>query len=432
MYDLVGDQYVYSDAFGWLNWSGTHWRKETAEARLQTDVTEILKARRIEAAKADLEGLVKAAKPTAAKVKSAIYLFQAMVTVAASYFNDAPNLLNVANGVIDLRTGKLTPHTKVNRFTYCVPVEYDPNATALEWEKTVQDIFNGDGDMIRFLQQALGYAITGETEEECMFYLYGPRGRNGKGTICNTVLEMLGEPVARATSFDTFSDNKRTDPQGFLLAPLRNARFIVAGESGKKKLNEAVVKNSTGNDTLQVAFKGKTPFSMKPQFKVFLLSNHQIMGDVDDDAFWGRVNLILFPNHYGENPDTKLKARLRKEYPGILAWLVRGAQDWYANGLIVPAQSKLQAQQHRDDLDTVKRFIQDELIEAPGKYVSLDKVYSLYQDFMEGEGAKPMPKNWLTRTMRKKGVEIKRKTINGIKMRIVCDYTTVSDNDTRF
>lgn len=424
--ELIGYKYIHADAWGWMNWTGTHWESNGAEAAMYRDITEVLRKRRAAGVMEDNEDLVKAAKPSATNVRNAAFHFKNMRQVSDTEFDEISHLLNVKNGVINLRTGELSPHSPSDRFSYCVPVEYDPNADAPVWRETLRQIFSNDKEIIYFMQQALGYAITGETREECMFYLYGPRGRNGKGTIINTVSELLENPMAQSVSFDVFAGSKWTDPQNFRLAPLHNARLIAAGEGSEIKLNESVVKNVTGNDTLQVAFKGKTAFDMKPKFKVFLMSNHQVKGDVDDDAFWGRVRLVEFPNSFYGKEDKYLKSKLRLEYSGILNWLVQGAVSWYKYGLIIPQSVEDAKLRHREEYDDVKRFMNECLVESD-RNEHLDNVYSSYKEWAEENGIRHIQsKVWVARKLREKGCEISRVTVDGKKYRILQGYKVIT------
>ena len=202
------------------------------------------------------------------------------LTVLADEFDQSLDHLNVANGVLNLRTGELEPHSPDQRFTYCLSVAYDPDAAASVWTEFLPQVMVDDPEVLPFLQMAVGYSLTGHMTEEKLFYLYGPEGRNGKGTFAEPLLTLLGKPLAKGVDFSTFPRDRDKDAQNFDLAPLKPARFLVASESKQhERLNEAKVKQATGGDELYCAHKNKPHFSYRPMFKIWLLSNYDVNAD---------------------------------------------------------------------------------------------------------------------------------------------------------
>ena len=290
-------RFSHTDALGWMQYVGTHWETDSAEVEVHRAITDTLIRRRLAAVAAEREDVVKGTTPNEAHKNAIKGMYRDLVTVSLKTFDSDPNVLNCANGVIDLRTGQLVAHGPSNHFTYCAQAPYSPTADASPWlnflAASVEDY--DKEDMAVWLQMALGYSITGQTYEECMFYIHGP-ARSGKGTFTQAPLSLLGSPLARGVDFSTFTKAREGDSQNFDLAPLRPSRFIAASESGRySSLNEAVVKNITGNDPITASFKYHDDFTYQPQFKIWLSSNHPVKGDVDDDAFWGRVRVISFP-----------------------------------------------------------------------------------------------------------------------------------------
>ena len=281
------------------------------------------------------------------------------MTVSNSNFDNEPHLLNVANGVVDLRSGELAAHESGDRFTYCVPTEYHPGARSDLWDRLLGDWFSSDTEMVPYVARCLGYSVTGETKEETFFYVMGP-GRAGKGTLVNTVGEVLGHQLAKGVKFDIFTDS-RNDPQNFRLAPLHNARLVTASESKRgERFDEGLFKQLTGRDPIEAAFKHRTAFTFTPRFKLWLMSNYPQRGDVDDDSFWYRFRLIEFRKSHIGTEDNSIKDTLLSEAHrrGILAWLLTGAQDWYKRGLGTPAQVWQAAQAAREEQDHVLLWLE--------------------------------------------------------------------------
>ena len=226
-----------------------------------------------------------------------------------------------------------------------------------------------------------------------MFYLQGPT-RAGKGTFTEGLLHLLGNPLAMSAPFSIFTRKRDGDSQNFDLAPLRPARFIAASESGKNTtLNEATVKQITGGDRVRCAFKHRDMFEYKPQFKIWVSSNHPVKGDVDDDAFWGRVRVIEFPNSYLGRENKKLKASMRNPnmLAGVLAWAVAGAVKWYASpeGLVTPWSVAQSTQTQRNELDHIQQWINECCIGAENNVATADTLYQSYKKWCEEVGHMP-------------------------------------------
>lgn len=409
MNEIHGKEFMHCSAYGWLHHNGQFWQNEIGEAVLQRTTAEMLKERRMQAVIADREAIIKAAKPSANNIKNSIFNFRSIVTTTVADFDKSPHLLNCQNGVVDLRTGDIVPHDLSQRFTYCVPTKYEPNAYSEVWENFLLDVMNNDRQMIDYMQEAMGYTLTGITSEECLFYMYG-QTRSGKGTFTETILSALGrEPIATEVDFGTFTRNRDRDAQNFDLAPLKPCRVVMASESNQYgHLNEAVIKRITGGNDIMCAFKHKDHFTYRPQFTIWLSSNYAPKADVDDDAVWIRVRVIRFPNCYAGREDRSLKRRLRQpiNLEGVLSWIVRGSISWYGKnekGLHAPQQVIDETQRARTELDFVAQWV-DECLEVDEEsFIPNSALYSSYETWCKDNGVTPRKLGRLTSALKKKG-----------------------------
>ena len=417
---LYGDVFLYCDAYGWLYWTGTHWRMEGAEDQVRSAVTETLKLRQIAAIKTGKDQVIKAARPNWSTVRACIEMFRPKVVTDVSVFDADPDSFNCANGVVNLRTGALISHDNRPRFTYCSSVIYDPQADYVEWVEFLASVV--DPSVVPYLQQAAGYSITGHTREEVLFYVHGPT-RSGKGTFTEALLKILPYPLGIEADFATFTAERKGDTQNFDLAPLKPARMIVASESSKyETLNEAKVKAVTGGNWIRCAFKHRDHFEYRPQFKIWLTSNHPVKGDVDDDAFWGRVRVIEFPNSHLGKEDKNLKERMKAPdvQRGILRWLVEGAIAWYAapSGLEAPPAVVNTTAARRADLDYVGQWISDccntNLTNTTAFWTANTALYSSYADWCRANGVMPKMQEQWGRSLAQKGYKTRdRRRMNG-------------------
>lgn len=408
---LYGRDFLYVPELGWLHYNGKFWEQDGAA--LVKAVEDTLVQRRLEAVKCDKEKIVGVTKRDAYRIEGASKLLESRLHERIESFDNDPDTLNVANGVVNLRTGELAPHDPSQRFTYALTIEYDPTADSSEWEAFLSQAVTPDGqeedrELLNFIQQAVGYSVTGHTREERLFYIYGPT-RSGKGTFTESLMTLVPRPISMEVDFNTFTARRDGNDQNFDLADMKSSRLVFASESNKyQSLNPGKIKQLTGGNWIQAAFKHKQRFSYRPQYAVWLSSNHKVMGDPEDDALWYRVLVVEFPNSHKGKEDTTLKARLKRieAQRGILKWIVDGAKKWYATErLQVPEQVKLATQAHRDELDTIALWINDEVIEENGAFTPTAELYQSYMIWCENNGVEPKKSRELGVALKKRGYE---------------------------
>ena len=269
-----------------------------------------------------------------------------------------PHLLAAPNGVIDLRTGKLTETDPEQYLTKSVTVPYDPDAECPRWEQFLKEIFPHDPDMPAYLQRLIGYGITGETREQCFAIFHGP-GANGKSVVLN-VLRAFAGPHAATVPFDMFTgDGKnRGGPDA---EHLKGARLALASETNRSAvLDTAAIKNATGGEEINCNPKYRDPFSFTPVALILLATNFKPTIREADNGTWRRIKLIEFSRVFAEHEQDKgLTGKLMEELPGILAWAVRGAVEWYAHGLQDPQTVVDAVQSYKDESDQLSGFYPD-------------------------------------------------------------------------
>ena len=261
-----------------------------------------------------------------------------MVSIKKKELDNHKFLFNCNNGVINLKTGELSPHDRDLLFTKISPIEYNKDAKCPNWITFLESIFltpegNPDQELIEFLQRAIGYSFTGETKEQVMFFLFG-NGRNGKSTFINVIQDLLGD-YGRQTSSETFLKKKNDGGINNDVARLDGARFVSAVESEEgQQLSEALVKQITGGEKMSARFPSQEYFEFTPEFKVFFTTNHKPIVKNNDEGIWRRVKLIPFTVTIPEDKiDYDLSKKLSNEMAGILRWAVEGCLKWQQGGL---------------------------------------------------------------------------------------------------
>lgn len=336
-----------------------------------------------------------------------------------------PWRLNCRNGTLDLKTGELSPHSRRDLITKCATAEYDPDAKAPCWEAFLERILP-DRDVRQFLQRATGYALSGSITEQCLFLLLGG-GSNGKTTYIEAIRSLLGKDYARTANFETLLMRRYEGGPREDITRLRGARFVSAIESDEGcRLSESVIKQLTGGDMIAARALYQSTIEFKPEFKLFLATNHQPEIRGTDNAIWRRIYLIPFGVRIPrEERDSELSAKLRREHGGILAWAVRGCSRWQRSGLRLPEAVQSATARYREEMDPVAQFLRDCCDRGNGYRVPKREVFSEYRSWCDNRGLPSETENALGRRLKEKGFEgvrtSKDRFWRGLRVRVHTD-----------
>ena len=334
-------------------------------------------------------------------------------------------LLNVQNGTIDLSedTPKFLQHAPDMLLSKICNVNYNPAASCKEWEKFLGQIMQGNQEKIKYLQKIAGLSLTGNTQEETCFILYGSTTRNGKSTFCETLIYLLGDyaltmkPESLAIKQNTDSRQASGD-----IARLAGCRFCNASEPPKRMLiDTALLKSLLGRDSITARHLHQREFSFIPKFKLVINTNY-LPAITDDTVFTsGRINVISFDRHFEpEEQDKHLKEKLRQdsELSGILNWCIDGLRMYRKEGLYPPAAVQQATETYRTDSDKIGNFIKECLAET-GKNSSIKSVYEVYSTWCSDNGYGTESKGNFISELKGKGLyatsgTVDRKTVKNI------------------
>jgi putative DNA primase/helicase len=342
--DRHGANLRYCHPWGkWLLYDGTRWRVDDRGAivRLGKDTARSIFEEAREApsdAAAKELGKWASSSLSESKLKSMISLAQSEpgIPVLPDELDASPDPLNVLNGTIDLRSGKLREHRREDLITRIPPLDYAPDARAPAWETFLERVLPAE-ELRAFVQRAAGYSATGDTLEQWMFINHGT-GANGKSTFQETLSAALGDYAMRTPTEMLLARRYEGVPND--VARLKGARFVSASETEEsRRLAESRIKDLTGQDTITARFMKAEWFDFAPTHKLWLSTNHKPEIRGTDAAIWRRIRLVPWTISIPPaEQDKKLPEKLRAELPGILAWVVQGCLQWRRGGLQAPEE----------------------------------------------------------------------------------------------
>ncbi|MGN1025957.1 MAG: phage/plasmid primase, P4 family, partial [Faecousia sp.] len=335
------------------------------------------------------------------------------ITVRSEDLDQNVWLLNCQNGTIDLRTGKLQPHDPKDFITRICAAAYNPDCAIPLWLQLMEKITGGDKEYMRYIQKALGYALTGDISEQAIFILYGT-GSNGKSTMLNIFAALLNG-YAQSTSSDTFMQKKNESVNNDI-ARLKGARFVSAIEMEEgKRLAESLIKSMTGGDKLVTRFLYGEFFEYVPQFKVFLAVNHKPMIRDTTKSIWRRIKLMPFTNTFTEQERDKHFASkiMASEMPGILAWAVQGCLLWQQEGIIEPDVVATANRDYNEEMDSFSHFFDECCVVRDGARVTNKMLRAKYKEWCVDNGEHELSQRPFSQKLLERGFEKKKSSSSG-------------------
>jgi putative DNA primase/helicase len=344
----------------WLVWDGQRWIKDDTGEVYRLAKETVAAIYQEASAAADDESRKAIAKhamrsEAGARIKEMIDLARSDVPVMPDELDASPDLLNTESGTIDLRAGELRKHRREDLITKIAPVQYRPDSAAPVWDAFLERVLPSE-DLRRFVQRASGYSATGDTSEQCLFINHGA-GANGKSTFQEAISAALGDYALRAPTEMLLTKRSGGIPND--VARLKGSRFVAASETEEgRRLAESLIKDLTGQDTITARFLWADLFEFTPTHKLWLSTNHKPEIRGTDNAIWRRIRLIPWSVTIPPaEQDKKLPAVLRRELPGILAWIVRGCLEWRRGGLQAPDEVRKATGEYRAEMDVLADFL---------------------------------------------------------------------------
>jgi putative DNA primase/helicase len=412
----------YVPAWGWLVFTGAHWERDDQQAarlaketidslfieaqekrkqaeQLTKDIQERAAAGKLDSlSKDERDKLLEQPKKAdgaavslmgfalecqrASKVRALLELAQSDMVSKPEDFDRDLYLLNLANGTLNLKNGKLQPHNPDDRLTKISDVEFDPGVQCPRWLAFLERVFNHDQELISFIQRAAGYSLSGDTGAQCFFFCYGV-GANGKTIYLETLRALLGDYAYSLPSDALMRAQYRNTGADSVLANLPGARMALASETGEgQRLNEVLVKDLTGGDTITTRHLYREVFSFHPSVKLWIRGNHKPKITGQDEGIWRRVRLIPFEVTIPEGErDPNLLEKLRAELPGVLNWALEGCLSWQRQGLTKAAAVVQATETYRKEENVLDQFIDACCVIDQAATVRAGDLYKVFQQW---------------------------------------------------
>ncbi len=422
-----GSKIRHVSGIGWYVWDGIRWRLDDT---LEIDrlAKETVRAMLADSAKVGDDAQRRALAKHALASESAVRL-RAMVNLAASEPGiairteqlDADGwLLNVNNGIIDLRDGTLRPHDPALMLTKLAPVNYDPAAVCLRFEQFLTEIFGPENELPQYAARLFGMCLTGDTREQILPILWG-EGQNGKSTLVGVIMHIMGDYAGLAAESLLMVGRHEEHPCS--LADMQGKRLVVASETESAgRLKMQLIKRLTGDETIKARRMRENYYEFTRTHKTILQTNNKPRINENSKAVWRRVQLIPFnviiPD---DKKDTELPRKLKAEASGILNWLIRGCLDWQRQGLGEPLEVKHATDAYREESDPLREFLEERCVETPGAWTATGDLYAAYSRWCESSAERPMGRRSFAEAMARGGFEAERRNAgrgwNGVELK---------------
>jgi putative DNA primase/helicase len=444
---LQKDKFIYDHAARqWYYWNDHYWRQDivnqvvaAVDAVIEIYGEEMMR-QDWNAAKARKEKNDNAAESSEKKAKAyrkRIELLQTLkrreivvrwaamgvdgLTTPGDKWDVNPGLLCCKNGIIDLKTGDFKPGEQSQMMKTSAPTMWDGlDALCPVWEEFIRSVFSDDTDLINYVQKMLGFFITGDTSIHIMPFFWG-EGRNGKGTLLETIGSILGDyagPIESETllqqRFHRASGSATSD-----IMALRGKRLVWASETDEgRAVSGAKIKWLSGGDCLTGReVYGRHSVTFKATHHAILMTNNKPQAPSTDFALWRRVRLIPFLNCFIDDPDSKkpnekkedrgLLKKLKNEASGILAWLVRGHLLFQQEGFQTPGIVLMATEEYQKEEDRLLQFKEECIQEISGARIQTSKCYEEYCKHCERNHQRPMKSKTFYKEMKSKYETIK-------------------------
>lgn len=320
--------------------------------------------------------------------------------------NEDENVLNVKNGLLNIKSRRLFPHDPNYVSLYQMPIEYKEDAKCAVWEKCLHAWTSGEYEEEKtlLLKQYAGYCLTNSTKHAKMLILVGDGG-NGKSTFADTISMLVGKRGTAHISLETLEKN-------FGPGELLGKRLNIVEEISGNFYHSHILKKIISGEEVTTDKKYFAHFTFKPTAKFIFAVNEMPRVDDGSQATERRMLVVMFNNNFRENANTDLRFEdglLAQELSGILNWALDGADSLRNDGAFVTTDEQLRAiKEYREENSSAEAFMVEVMEFVEGELCDVNEVYEKYVIFCRKGGLKPWSKVRLTKHLKMQGTRLKK------------------------
>ena len=319
-----------------------------------------------------------------------------------------PEVLNLENGTLDLKTFTLRPHRPEDLLTKQVKAKWNTEAKKDEWLKHL-NLCLPNKNIQREIQRELGLALTGVSLEEVLPIWYGT-GANGKSTTLKVVMEVMGDYAQMAAP--RLLIKSKYERHTTELAELQGRRLIFSTETGENgELDEEKMKWLTGGERIRARFMRQDNFEFPRTWIVFLVTNYKPAIRGTDEGTWRRIRLVPWEEVLPPDkrmPQEEIVKLLLEERDGILQWIVEGLKDWKEDHRWKAEEVLIATEKYREEEDVLREFLNERCEFKRSYSVEVGELYSEYLMWCQENGEDPKSKIEVGKLLRKRGLHQKR------------------------
>jgi putative DNA primase/helicase len=374
------DKLKWSPGMDWMVNTGTHWIRDELLTRYNL-------SKSVCKAVANQQGNIKLASKicSSATNNALVHLARSSpgINTPVAEWNSFPMLLNTPGGVLDLETG-LTVNGNGLLFTQVTGVAAT-NMPTPTWDRFLSEVFDGNSEMVEFIQRLGGYALTGSIKEQKLFFLHGT-GANGKSVLLD-VLRNLGGTYSHNLPSEALMTS-RNEGHPTMFAALQGKRLAISSEIEESAhWAESRIKSLTGDESLTARYMRQDFFTFNVTHKHIIAGNYKPRLKGDDFAIVRRMILVPFSQQFeGTRRDNSLADKLKAEYPGILMWFVEGARKWASSGLAIPTEVTAASQEYMAEQNDLELWLNECCKQGPGITGKSNELYQSFSQWKQKNG----------------------------------------------
>lgn len=339
-----------------------------------------------------------------------------------SEFDKDPDILNLDNGFLSMKSRKLQFHNKEYLSMVQLPLTYDTKAGCPAIAKFLRTSLRPI-DVKKFVRM-LGYVLMPSNKYDAIFFFVGV-GSNGKSVMVELIKAFVGAQNCSTVSLQELVSDK------FAKADLFGKMVNAVPDLPPNEIKDgSVFRSLSSMDRNRAQFKYKNAFTFQNRAKMIFSAN-RLPKIPDEYASLRRIVIIEFPRVFTEeekDPELLAKLTTESELSGLLNVALAGQRALESDrGFNFETVQQVQRKYQTWEND-VKAFVNERCF-LNGKYSPTEEIQNAYVNFCIKTGRKPLENNILGAELAELGVIRKRRRLKGVPRYFYEGITLKTDLD---